>query len=139
MKLFREDECLRNDPTYPGIRGWWRDKFPGSSFDQDWIAAALTERDYGDHFLRTIVMRGKSYEVTNSVDGFSVVELIPCVIERHPNDDGGCNSCTWRLDIGGGPSLNDLLDGSEVGDKIELEYTEMTEEALKELPEFEGW
>lgn len=65
--LFVEDDALRNDPTYPGIDGWWRERF-GRPFYPDWIAAQATEQDLGDHFERTVC----GYIVTNSFDGYTV-------------------------------------------------------------------
>ena len=70
-KLFREDDALRNDPTYPGIKGWWKEYF-NRDFFEDWKDAAHTERVNADRFTRLIRIEGVAYEVTSSIDGYSV-------------------------------------------------------------------
>ncbi len=73
-------------------------------------------------------------------DGGNPVEKkIPCVKETRPDMDDGRNSCMWRLDKPYTLLLEDLFDGAEVGEKVVLEYCEMTEAELDALPEFEGW
>lgn len=70
--IFREDDALKYDTTYPGIRGWWKDRFPDRNFDKDWEAAEPTEVDGGDHFIRSMTIYGIEYEVCGSYDGYSV-------------------------------------------------------------------
>jgi hypothetical protein len=70
--LFIEDECLRHDRDYPGIRGWWEQQFPGREFRLDWDRAIATEQDHGDHFTRSIPIDGWTYVVVNSFDGYAV-------------------------------------------------------------------
>lgn len=62
---------------------------------------------------------------------------IPCVKETRPDVDDGRTHCVWRIDEAF--NINDLFDGAEVGDKVVLEYCQMTEAELEALPEFEGW
>lgn len=53
-----------------------------------------------------------------------------------------------RSDVGGnyyqplteiGGAISGEFDGSEPGDKITLELSEMTEDEFNKLPEFQGW
>ncbi len=74
-KVFSEDECLRHDPDYPGIGGWWMERFPGRKFYDDWKAAEPSEVDGGDHFTRTIQIGSVVLEVVNSFDGYHVSEV----------------------------------------------------------------
>ena len=76
-RLFQEDECLRNDPTYPGICGWWKQQFPSRDFNKDWesLSSRDTEIDGGDHFVRVLKVghpRYKYLTVVFSFDGYSV-------------------------------------------------------------------
>lgn len=64
-------------------------------------------------------------------------KMIPCIKETRPDVDGGRSFCIWRIDQAF--NIADLFDGAEVGDKVVLEYCEMTEDLLEALPEFEGW
>ena len=61
--------------------------------------------------------------------------LIECVIERRPDVSPG-QTCTWKLkDM----NIRDLFDGAEPGEKVELEFTVMTEDEFEALGEFTGW
>lgn len=60
--LFQEDECLRKDPTYPGVRAWYREQFD-SNFDKDWDDAESSEVDQGDTFWRKIVKGNRTLAV----------------------------------------------------------------------------
>lgn len=54
---------------------------------------------------------------------------------KFPDVGGG----KWMVFEPGQRGLNEELEGGEVGDKFEIEISEMTKEALDALPEFEGW
>jgi len=66
--IFREDECLRFDPDYPGIRGWWKENF-NRNFRIDWDIAVDTEIDGGDNFTRVLWVDGVRYFVTYDCNG----------------------------------------------------------------------
>jgi len=75
--LFQEDDALIHgqDPDYEGIHGWWKERFPGRKFSEDWKAAAGTEEDHQDCFRRTLVVDGVTYNVWFSFDGYAVENL----------------------------------------------------------------
>jgi len=59
---------------------------------------------------------------------------IRCVKIRRP-DSHGQMWCCVRLEH----SLADEFDGAEPGERIEVEYCELTQEEFDALPEFNGW
>jgi hypothetical protein len=65
----------------------------------------------------------------------SVAEKVKCVKVRRPDSHGNM----WCICQMKGYAIADEFDGAEVGERIELEYCEMTQEELDALPEFEGW
>lgn len=69
--------------------------------------------------------------------GRPVEKKIPCFRERRPDMDDGRSFCVWRLDKP--MDVTDLFEGAEPGEKVELEFCEMTEAELAALPEWEGW
>lgn len=75
VRLFTDDDCLHHDPTYPGIRGWWRDTF-GVEFKECWDSAEATELDFGDSFERQITIQERKIFVTFSFDGYHVDEKV---------------------------------------------------------------
>jgi hypothetical protein len=64
---------------------------------------------------------------------------VRCVKETRPDYDDGRDHCIWRLDKPYALSLEDLFEGADVGEKVDLELCEMTEAEIEALPEFEGW
>jgi hypothetical protein len=61
---------------------------------------------------------------------------IPCVKLTRPDLDGGRASCIYEMHQF---SAADEFVGAEIGEKLQLEYIEMTREEIDALPEFEGW
>lgn len=68
--------------------------------------------------------------------GKAVRKMVPCVKITRPDLDDGRSSCFYPMAVF---SAADEFDGAEIGEKITLEYCEMTQEELDALPEFEGW
>jgi len=66
----------------------------------------------------------------------STEEKVKCVRVTRPDSHGAKYFCIYRL---ASFSAADEFDGAENGEQIVLELCEMTEAALKELPDFEGW
>lgn len=75
-RIFMEDDCLQHDSTYPGIRGWWKEKFPGRDFYKDYSSVESTEVDHGDSFERKIILDDIVYEIWHSFDGYSVFQQV---------------------------------------------------------------
>jgi len=59
---------------------------------------------------------------------------VRCLIERRPDASG--QSCTWPFSA---VALEDLFEGCEIGEKVELELAEYEQHELDAMPEFEGW
>lgn len=62
-------------------------------------------------------------------------EKHPVVIVTRPDTHAGM-SCTWWLK---GFDVDAEFDSAEVGDRITLEYGEMTQAEFDALGEFDGW
>lgn len=61
-------------------------------------------------------------------------QLVPVVIESR---EGCSNGLAWRLNE---PlALLNMFSGAEVGEQVNLEYREMTEDQIEALPEHGGW
>lgn len=71
--------------------------------------------------------------------GRPVDKKIRCVKVSRPELDDGRNCYVMpieRFELGG---VGGEFDSADAGDKVLLEYCEMTEAELDVLPEFEGW
>jgi hypothetical protein len=62
-------------------------------------------------------------------------QKVKCAKIRRPESHGSL----WCLVRLAGYSLSDEFDGAEVGETLEIEYCELTEKELSELPDFPGW
>lgn len=62
--------------------------------------------------------------------------MVPCVKVTWPDMDDGRSSVVYPIKAF---SAEDEFGGAEIGEKIGLEYCEMTQEDLDALPEFKGW
>lgn len=61
---------------------------------------------------------------------------IPCIKVTRPALDGGRQCCIFTIRQF---SAADEFDGADIGEMLNLEYIEMTQEEFDALPEFEGW
>ena len=64
-----------------------------------------------------------------------VATKVPCAKIRRPDSHGNI----WCLVQLKGFNLRDEFDGAEIGERLEIEYCELTQQELDDLPEFEGW
>jgi hypothetical protein len=84
--------------------------------------------------IRTELGRGirKKFTEGKTMD----TSKIPCVKLTRPDLDNGRTSCILEMHQF---SASDEFAGAEIGEKLQLEYIEMTREEIDALPEFGGW